>query len=270
MASSNDIECIDEKIDLWPRLRAQAEAAFKQEPALSEALKNFVFDHNDFSSAVAARIARKLAYTEKEYIDVRGLCGEALAGDPFIAVQCQNDIAATVQRDPACDSELVPFLWFKGFLALAVYRIAHYFWIRERRFAALFLQSRASEILSVDIHPAAKIGCGIFLDHATGFVAGETAVVGNNVSILHAVTLGGNGKETGDRHPKVRSGVLIGAGAKILGNIVIGECAKVGAGSVVLDDVPAHATVAGVPAKIVGLSPEADPAFAMNHKLNCQ
>lgn len=268
MACKENVSSIDENIDLWPGLVAQAQAVLEREPALSVALRNFVLDHGSFVDALAARIARKLSYTDKEFVDVSGLCKEAFAGDPFISIQCQNDIAATVERDPACDSELIPFLWFKGFLAIATYRIAHYFWLRERRFVALFLQSRVSEILSVDIHPAAKIGCGIFLDHATGFVAGETAVIDNNVSILHAVTLGGNGKEIGDRHPKVRSGVLIGAGAKILGNIVIGECAKIGAGSVVLEDVPAHTTVAGVPAKIVGVSSEADPALAMNHKIS--
>ncbi|MCR5183875.1 MAG: serine O-acetyltransferase [Opitutales bacterium] len=268
MNCPNDVGAINEKIDLWQQLLAEAKNVYEREPALSEALRNFVLERENFADALAARIARKISYTDKEYVDVGALCREAFVGDPFILIQSQNDIAATVERDPACENALIAFLWFKGFLAIATYRVAHYFWTRERRFVAAFLQSRSSEILAVDIHPAAKIGCGIFLDHATGFVAGETAVLDNNVSILHAVTLGGNGKEVGNRHPKVRSGVLIGAGAKILGNITIGECAKIGAGSVVLEDVPAHTTVAGVPAKIVGVSSEADPALAMNHKLS--
>ena len=267
LSETADVGKIDERICLWAQMRERAQEVLRGEPMLSEVLHMFVLNHGDFKAATSTRLAHKLAATEKEFMTIVELCREAFENDPQISCQCQNDIAATAQRDAACDSILMPFLWYKGFLAISAHRIAHYFWTRERRNLAYFLQSKVSEKLSVDIHPAARFGCGIMLDHATGFVAGETAVVENNVSILHAVTLGGTGKTRGDRHPKVRSGVLIGAGAKILGNIEIGRCAKVGAGSVVLDDVPAHATVAGVPAKIIGIAQEDDPACDMNHRL---
>ena len=264
-----DVDRIDESISLWSRMRECAQEMLVREPALAETLNAFVLNQNGFDFAMSARIAHKLASSEKEYNAVAALCLEAFTNDPKIACYCQNDMQATSERDPACESVLVPFLWYKGFIAISAHRVAHYFWENSRRYIAHFIQSKVSEKLSVDIHPAARFGCGILLDHATGFVAGETAVVENNVSILHAVTLGGTGKTRGDRHPKVRSGVLIGAGAKILGNIEIGRCAKIGAGSVVLDDVPAHTTVAGVPAKIVGVAQEADPAYDMNHRLPC-
>ncbi|MBP3302737.1 MAG: serine O-acetyltransferase [Opitutales bacterium] len=258
---------IDREIDLWEEMRVQAEKIVRAEPLISHLPNDFILSRNSFSEALAARIAHKLSSTTKEYDTFLALAREAFAGTPFILTQAQNDMLATAERDPACDSLLAPFLWFKGFLALSAYRVSHHFWITGRRHLAYYLQSHISETFSVDIHPASEIGCGILLDHATGFVVGETAVIENNVSILHAVTLGGTGKTRGDRHPKVRAGVLIGAGAKILGNIEIGTCAKVGAGSVVLDDVPAHATVAGVPAKIVGESTEAEPSLGMNHRL---
>lgn len=259
----------DGAVSLWTQMRERAQEMLVREPALAETLNTFILIQRDFDFAMSARIAHKLASTEKEYNAIAALCLEAFTHDPEIARCCQNDIRATLERDPACESVLVPFLWYKGFLAISAHRVAHYFWEHSRRYIAHFIQSKVSEKLSVDIHPAAKFGSGILLDHATGFVAGETAVVENNVSILHAVTLGGTGKTRGDRHPKVRSGVLIGAGAKILGNIEIGRGAKIGAGSVVLDDVPAHTTVAGVPAKIVGAAQEPDPAELMNHRLPC-
>lgn len=179
------------------------------------------------------------------------------------------DIRAITERDPAATRFSEPLLYFKGFHALQTHRVAHWLWSEGRRELALFLQSRASEVFGVDIHPAARIGKGILVDHATGVVVGETAVVEDNVSILHEVTLGGTGKDCGDRHPKVRHGVLIGAGAKILGNVEVGEGAKIGAGSVVLEDVPAHATVAGVPAKVVGIAEGDEPARTMDHRLPC-
>ncbi len=261
---------IDAKIDIWTQLKNCANDALKNEPELAEALNSFVIQHENFAAAISVRIAHKLANNDLEKRTILALCKEALGNDPEISRACQNDIIATKERDPACESILTPFLWYKGFLAISTHRIAHFFWTRERKLIARFLQSKVSEKLGVDIHPAAKIGCGILLDHATSFVAGETSVIENNVSILHDVTLGGNGKEHGDRHPKIRSGVLIGAGAKILGNIEIGKCAKIGAGSVVLEDVPEFATVAGVPAKIIGKNQEEVPAGTMNHKLpNC-
>ncbi len=262
-----DVSKINRDIDIWGQLRDCAQKAIIAEPTLSDALHSFVLDYESFSDAICSRIAHKLANNDIEYKTIATLCREALTNEPEISCFCQNDIVATKDRDPACESVLTPFLWYKGFLAISTYRVAHYFWMRNRQFVARFLQSKVSERLGADIHPAAKFGCGILLDHATGFVAGETSVVENNVSILHNVTLGGTGKDRGERHPKVRSGVLIGAGAKILGNIEVGTCAKIGAGSVVLDDVPPHATVAGVPARIIGTSQEEDPAIMMNHKL---
>lgn len=258
---------IDNAIDLWAELRRDAERFAREEPVMAHIAEDFVLSRGSFAEALSARIAHKLSHTPDERRAFESLSREAFAESPQISVQAQNDMRATTERDPACDSVLTPFLWFKGFLALSAYRVAHHFWNAGRRHIALCFQSHVSETLSVDIHPAAKIGCGILLDHATGFVVGETAVIENNVSVLHAVTLGGTGKTRGERHPKVRSGVLIGAGAKILGNIEIGACAKVGAGSVVLENVPAHTTVAGVPAKIVGESTEAEPCLDMNHHL---
>ncbi|MGB0743029.1 MAG: serine O-acetyltransferase, partial [Opitutales bacterium] len=183
-----------------------------------------------------------------------------------ILQQVACDMIAANERDPACPDILTPLLYFKGFQALVCYRISNYLWLVGRRDLALYLQSLIAETFSVDIHPAAEISCGILLDHATGFVAGETAVIEHDVSILHEVTLGGTGKERGDRHPKVRSGVLLGAGAKILGNVEIGEGAKIGAGSVVLKDVPPHVSVAGVPARIVGKMSVSNPALDMCHQ----
>jgi serine O-acetyltransferase len=186
-----------------------------------------------------------------------------------IVQSCGRDLLAMFERDPACFSPLEPLLFFKGFMALSTYRVSHQLWKDGRRWLALYLQSISSEVFSTDIHPAAKIGCGILLDHATSFVVGETAIIEDDVSILHEVTLGGTGKQTGVRHPIIRSGVLIGAGAKILGRVEIGTHAKVGAGSVVLANVPPHTTVAGVPAVVVGEAREANPALEMNQHLNC-
>ncbi len=188
---------------------------------------------------------------------------------PHIVHEAARDLAAMFERDPACFSPLEPVLFFKGFLALTTYRVSHQLWLDGRRWLALYFQSLASEAFAVDIHPAARIGSGILLDHATSFVVGETAIIEDDVSILHEVTLGGTGKEGGDRHPIIRSGVLIGAGAKILGRVEIGAGAKVGAGSVVLNDVAAHKTVAGVPAVVVGVSSESNPAIEMNQRLDC-
>lgn len=258
---------IDEKINLWSEMRTQAEAIASAEPLIAHVVTDFVLSRETFSDALSARIAHKLSRTPTEFSAFFELCREAFAASPHALIQAQNDMQATAERDPACASVLSPFLWFKGFLALSAYRVSHHFWNVGRCHIAHYLQSHISETFGVDIHPAAKIGCRILLDHATGFVVGETSDIENNVSILHAVTLGGTGKTRGDRHPKVRSGVLIGAGAKILGNIEIGSCAKIGAGSVVLDDVPAHATAAGVPAKIIGVSTEAEPGLDMNHRL---
>jgi len=186
-----------------------------------------------------------------------------------VAKNAVRDMLAINERDPACQTPLEPFLFFKGFQAITTYRAAHFLWNQGRRALALYFQSICNEAFGTDIHPASRIGCGILLDHATGLVIGETAIVEDNVSILHEVTLGGTGKDQGDRHPIVRSGVLIGAGAKLLGRIEIGECAKIGAGSVVLENVAPRNTVAGVPAVVVGQATQNSPAMDMNQTLEC-
>ena len=176
-------------------------------------------------------------------------------------------MAAVTERDPACMRLIEPVLYFKGFHAIQTHRLAHWLWNSGRKDFALYLQSRSSEVFQTDIHPAAVMGKGIFLDHATGLVVGSTSVIGDDVSMLQDVTLGGTGKERGDRHPKIRRGVLIGAGAKILGNIEIGACSRIAAGSVVLQAVPRNSTVAGVPAKVVGTAGCAEPARSMDQIL---
>ena len=217
-----------------------------------------------------ARLARRLSREDMPRSQMEPLLTDVFKANPGAVEQAACDMVAMHERDPACFSLLEPLLFFKGFLALSTYRVAHQLWQDDRRWMALYLQSLASEAFAVDIHPAARIGCGILLDHATSFVVGETAILEDNVSILHEVTLGGTGKESGDRHPIVRSGVLLGAGSKVLGRVEIGTGAKIGAGSVVLSDVEAHTTVAGVPAIVVGESQEENPAIEMNQNLDCR
>lgn len=253
---------------LWETLYAEAEAVAVSEPALTSLLRQVILSRESLEEALSVRLSRKLAYHATPEGYLKEVFLEAFAHHPELGQRVRNDITAVRERDPACRNYLAPVLYFKGFQALTCYRVMHHLWLDGREELALYFQSLISEVLSVDIHPAAKIGCGILLDHATSFVAGETAVVENNVSILHEVTLGGTGKIKGDRHPKVRHGVLLGAGAKLLGNIEIGIGAKVGAGSVVLADVPPHVTVAGVPAKIVAEHKD-DAAFGMDHHIDC-
>jgi len=252
----------------WERIRTEAAAVAAREPALGPLLGDVFLRSNSLEAALSARMARKLAYHATPESQLHEIFQEIFAADPNIILQIQSDILAIRERDPACRDLLTPILYFKGFHALTCYRFGHHLWKKGRVDLALYLQSLISEVFAVDIHPAARIGAGILLDHATGFVAGETSAVEDNVSILHGVTLGGTGKAQGDRHPKIHSGVLIGAGAKILGNIIVGTGAKIGANSVVLHDVPPHATVAGVPARIVGRAAEAEPARAMKHDLD--
>lgn len=253
---------------VWEKLQDEARAASDGEPALAGLLREVIIEQPSLEEALSTRLSRKLAYHATPEGYLKEVFHEAFQNDTKLGEMVRHDIVAIKTRDPACPSYIAPMLYFKGFQAITCYRIAHHLWNQNRLELAYYLQSLISEIFSVDIHPAARIGCGILLDHATSFVAGETAVVENNVSILHEVTLGGTGKVKGDRHPKIRHGVLLGAGAKLLGNIEVGVGAKVGAGSVVLEDVPPHTTVAGVPAKIVGQNKD-DAAFGMDHHLNC-
>ncbi len=253
--------------DLWPVLRREARAKASEEPILGSYFHATVLNHHSFGAALSFRLASKLDNPMLPTMLIRDVIQEAIEADPSILQSAANDMMATFNRDPACEDPLTPFLFFKGFHALQAHRIAHWLWRQGRKTLAHFFQNQISVTLGVDIHPAARFGAGIMLDHATGLVAGETAVVGDDVSILHAVTLGGTGKESGDRHPKIGRGVLLAAGCKIIGNIEVGEGAKVGAGSVVLEDVPDHVTVAGIPAKIVGQT-QGLPAHAMDQRLS--
>jgi serine O-acetyltransferase len=253
---------------IWQALRADASQLASAEPVLARLLRAVILDQPSLEAALAELLAHKLAFAELPVDDLRTLVREALQAEPQIGQLARADLAAIGQRDPAAGSSINPVLNHKGFHALQTHRIAHWYWGRNRKALAQCLQGRASEVFAVDIHPAAVVGAGVFIDHATGVVIGETAVVGDNVSILQGVTLGGTGKETGNRHPKIGRGVLLSAGAKVLGNIRIGDGAKVGAGSVVLDEVPPHKTVVGVPARVVG-TPRADqPALDMDQHID--
>lgn len=251
---------------VWSKLYAEAERAAAEEPILATLLHENILSCSSLESSLAYRISRKLGHDALSEPYLHDLFEEVFAADPRIGQQARNDIVAITERDPAARSFLSPVLYYKGFQALTAYRVGHYLWNHNREALARYLQSIVSQVFAVDIHPAARIGSNIFFDHATSIVIGETAVVEDHVSMLHEVTLGGTGKARGDRHPKVRHGVLIGAGAKLLGNIEIGGCAKIGAGSVVLDDVPPNTTVVGVPARVVGAAPD-DPAGCMEHQL---
>lgn len=254
---------------IWERIRAEATQHAGGEPILASFLHATILNHRVLERALSFHLASQLDSPTASSLLLREVMREALESDASIRAAVRADLQAVEDRDSACNELYVPFLYFKGFHALQTHRVAHWLWTHGRESLALFFQSRISTKFGVDIHPAAKMGHGILLDHATGLVIGETAVVGNNVSILQSVTLGGTGKDEGDRHPKIGDGVLISAGAKILGNIRVGEGAKVGAGSVVLDDVPPHTTVAGVPAKIVGKPASQQPALDMDHDFCC-
>lgn len=253
--------------DVWELLRVEAEQKAREEPILGSYFHATILNHGSFGAALSFRLASKLDNPMLPTMLIRDVIAEAISDDPEILTAAETDILANYARDPACDDLSSPFLYYKGFHALQAHRIAHWLWRHDRRTLARFFQSQISVGLGVDIHPAARIGRGIMLDHATGVVVGETAVIDNDVSILHSVTLGGTGKEVGDRHPKIRRGVLLAAGCKIIGNIEVGEGAKVGAGSVVLHDVPPHVTVAGVPAVIVGRPSEESPALGMDQRI---
>jgi len=253
---------------LWQMIVDEVTKQAADEPELVTYFHDAVLSHNSLEAALAYNLALKLDSNILSAMTIRQVFTEALTTDSDITDKMCRDLAAYVERDPACDQYSLPLLYFKGFHALQIYRIAHWLWSNDRKSLAFYLQNRVSEIFAVDIHPAAQIGAGIMIDHATGLVVGETTVIGDNVSMLHSVTLGGTGAQAGDRHPKIHCGVLIAAGAKILGNIEVGEGAKIGAGSLVLEPVPAHTTVAGVPAKIVGHPTEAEPAREMDQRID--
>ena len=252
---------------IFARLRSEAEEALAREPELAGFIRAAILNLGSLGEIVADRVAARLDHTAVPGSLIRAHYLEALAEGPGLIEAIRADILAVADRDPACTRLVEPVLYFKGFHAIQTHRLAHWMWGRGRRDFALYLQSRSSEVFQTDIHPAAVIGKGIFLDHATGLVVGSTATIDDDVSILQDVTLGGTGKERGDRHPKIRQGVLIGAGAKILGNIEVGRCARVAAGSVVLSPVPNNKTVAGVPARVVGEAGCAEPARSMDQLL---
>jgi serine O-acetyltransferase len=257
-----------DKVDpIWSALREQAEQLAESEPELASFAHATILKHERLEQALSYHLAKKVGNEDLSAMQVREIFEEALTSDPAIGESIRADLSAVFQRDPACHSYAQAFLFFKGFHALESYRVAHYLWTQRRKTMALFVQNRVSDLFAVDIHPAAKLGRGIMIDHATGVVIGETAVVGDDVSMLHGVTLGGTGKQDEDRHPKVGRGVLLSTGAKVLGNIQIGEYSRVGAGSVVLKPVPPHTTVAGVPARVIGKAGSARPSQDMDHKL---
>lgn len=237
---------------VWAQLRVEAMQAAAEEPLLASYLHASILHHDRIEDALSYHLAQKLGHGDLPALQLREVIREAYAAEPSMGAVAARDMRVVRERDPACTTYLQPFLYFKGYGGLQAYRIAHWLWRQERHILAYHLQSRVSELFAVDIHPAASIGAGVFIDHAHGIVIGETAIVEDDVSMLHSVTLGGTGKAGGNRHPKIRRGVMIGAGAKVLGNIEVGEDARIAAGSVVLENVPARCTVAGVPAKPVG------------------
>lgn len=252
---------------VWDQIKRDAQKAVEQEPLIGGFVHATILHHPSIEKALSYRVAAKLASNEMSMMVVREVVDQAYADDPGLVDAARADLVAIFDRDPACHRLLQPILYFKGYQAVQAYRVGHYLWMRGQRDLAYFFQMRISEIFGVDIHPGAVIGKGIMIDHAHSIVIGETAVVGDNVSMLHSVTLGGTGKEEQDRHPKIGDGVLIGAGAKVLGNITVGHCSRIAAGSVVLEDVPPCKTVAGIPARIVGEAGCDQPSMSMNHML---
>ena len=253
---------------IWTRLRDEAEAAARAEPALAGLMITTILNHERLEDAIVHRVAARLGRPAVPSELIAQTFSEAVEADRSFGEAFRADILAVADRDPACSRLMEPVLYFKGFHAIQAHRLAHWLWNEGRRDFAFYLQSLSSEVFQTDINPAARMGRGVFLDHATGLVVGQTAVIGDDVSILQGVTLGGTGKERGDRHPKIARGVLIGAGAKILGNIEVGQCARVASGSVVLQPVPPKTTVAGVPARVVGTAGCAEPARSMDQILS--
>jgi serine O-acetyltransferase len=253
---------------VWVRVCSEAVEAIRTEPLLGGLVHSSLLHHSSMERALAYRFSLKLASGEMSEQILREIADEAYSSDPDLGASARADLVAVYERDPACHRFLQPILFFKGYQAVQAYRVGHWLWARGRVDLAYFVQMRVSEVFGVDIHPAARVGKGIMIDHAHSIVIGETAVVGDNVSMLHSVTLGGTGKEDGDRHPKIGNGVLIGAGAKVLGNIHVGHCSRIAAGSVVLQDVPPCTTVAGVPAKVVGEAGCAQPSVTMDQLIS--
>jgi serine O-acetyltransferase len=253
---------------VWNQVRVEAEDVTRREPELAAFIFANILNHHRLEHSVCHRLAQRLDHDDVNADLMRQTFLSLIENEPEFGATVRVDLAAVYDRDPACSRLIDPLLYFKGFHALETHRFSHMLWHLGRKDFALYLQSQSSRVFGIDIHPAAKIGRGIMLDHGSGIVIGETAAIGDNSSLLHDVTLGGSGKEAGDRHPKVGRGVMIGAGAKILGNIHVGDCARVAAGSVVLKDVPPKTTVAGVPARVVGEAGCSQPSRMMDQLLN--
>jgi serine O-acetyltransferase len=251
---------------IWDQIQREIKVLRPHEPAVYSHIRGIMHLACDFQSGLAAMLSYQLYHADRDAQMAVDLIHQVIDQNPHISDAAVADLEAFYERDPACQGYLQVFFFSKGFAALQAHRVGHSLWLRDRCLSAQMLQAKSSLVYSVDIHPAARLGRGIFLDHATGVVIGETSVVEDDVSILQEVTLGGTGKHPGDRHPKIRKGALLCAGVKILGNIEVGEGAKVGAGSVVLHAVPAHSTVVGVPARVVGFS-NPNPALAMDQAL---
>jgi serine O-acetyltransferase len=250
---------------IWTALRQQAEAMAGGEPSLAGFVHATILQHDRLEQALSYHLAHKLGGDDLSPLAIREMFDDLMKAEDGFGQAVRADLSAVFERDPACHSYLDAFLFYKGFHALECWRVSHWLWNDGRKAMALFMQSRISQLFAVDVHPAARIGRGIMFDHATGIVIGETAVVEDDVSIMQDVTLGGTGKESGDRHPKIRRGVLLSLGAKILGNIEVGEYSRIGAGSVVLKPVPPHCTAVGVPAKLVNCDCGENPSQQMNH-----
>lgn len=261
---SADIQSVD---PVWEAIRAGARQIVSAEPSMSSLVISAVLNHDTFEQSLAHRLAARLDHEDVSADIIRQTFAEVIADTPKVGTDARVDLAATLERDPACHRAIEPLLYFKGYQAIQTHRFAHALFLAGRRDFALYLQSRASQVFQVDINPAVPMGQGIMLDHGTGLVIGETAVVGDNVSLLQGITLGGTGKADEDRHPKIGNGVLIGAGAKVLGNIKVGDCSRIGAGSVVLKEVPPRTTVAGVPARVIGEAGCAQPALVMDQMI---
>ncbi len=265
---TKSVNVLDKVDPVWARIRREAEVVVRQEPELSSFIYSSVLHHDGLEQVVVHRIAERLDHPDVSGELIRQAYWDALEDTPGLGDIFRADIVATYDRDPATNRFIEPVLYYQGFHAIQTHRLAHWLWDKGRKDFAYYLQSRASAVLNCDIHPNARIGRGIFLDHASGLVVGETAAIDDDVSMLHDVTLGGTGNEAGDRHPKIGRGVMIGAGAKILGNIEVGHCARIAAGSVVVKPVPHNTPVAGVPAKVIGESGCAEPSRTMDQMLN--
>jgi len=267
MSQRLEVVAADTAPPVWAALRNEAAHAAQTEPGLASLLHSTILKHDGLAEALSYQLARKIGDQELRAMSVREIAEEAYGSDPTLIAMAEADLRAVFERDPACKGYMQPFLFFKGFLALQTHRVAHWLWGQQRETLAFYLQSRMSEVFQVDINPAARIGSGVFVDHGTGIVIGETVVIGDDVSILQGVTLGGTGAERGDRHPKIGKGVLLGAGATVIGNIVIGDYAKIASGAVVLRPVPPGCTAVGVPARLVNCPTCDEPARTMDHTL---